>query len=464
MGETAEATSRTDAPIEGLPPGPRMPRALQDVATVTRLRPFLRRAQRRYGDIFTVRVHRFGNIVAVGDPELIKRTFTASPRTLYSGEGSALGPVLGINSLLVIDEQIHLRQRKLLLPPFHGERMRAYESTIERIATDELAQWREGEEFPVAPSTMRITLRAILVAVFGAHDEVLQRLEELVPRMTELGSALTPVPILHHDLGPLSPWGRFRRMRAEFDALCDDLIDEAKHDPELERRPDVLALMVQARHDDGSRMRNEEIRDQLMTMLAAGHETTAATLAWTVERLRRHPGVLARLVAEADAGGRDYRDATIREVQRLRPVIMFSIRIVKRPFELGGYVLPPGTRIALGGALTHYDERLFPDALRFSPERFLGRAPETYAWIPFGGGIRRCIGATFAHMEMDVVLRTLLRMWTLEPTTAPPERLKFRGVAYAPADGGLARVRRREPRALPARAVRERVTITVAPA
>lgn len=449
MQRTATTTTTTalDASraVEGLPPGPRYPRLLQDVATVTRLRPFLRAAQRRYGDLFTVRVHRFGNIVAVADPELIKRTFTASPRTLYAGEGSALGPVLGVNSLLVIDEQVHLRQRKLLLPPFHGERMKAYEPLIERIAREEIARWPEGVEFPVAPSTMRITLRAILVAVFGARDEVLDRLERLIPRLTELGSALTPFPLLHKDLGPLSPWGRFTRMRAEFDRLCDGLIEEARRDPELAERPDVLALMVQARTDDGAPMRDEEIRDQLMTMLAAGHETTAATLAWIVERLRRHPEVLARLVEEVDAGGRDYRDAVIREVQRLRPVIMFSIRIVKRPFALGGYVLPPGTRIALGGALTHYDERLFPDALRFWPERFLGRMPETYAWIPFGGGIRRCIGATFAHMEMEVVLRTILQTWTLAPTGAAAEKLKFRGVAYAPADGGLARVSRRRP-------------------
>jgi cytochrome P450 len=475
-------------PVEELPPGPRMPRTLQDIAAVTRLRPFLRRAQRRYGDVFTVRVHRFGNIVAVGDPELVKRTFTASATTLHSGEGSALGPVLGPNSLLTIDEDDHLRQRKLLLPPFHGERMRSYEATIERIAREEIADWPEGEEFPVAPTTMRITLRAILVAVFGAHDEVLARLEELVPRLTEQGSALAPVPILHRDLGPRSPWGRFRRMRAEFDALCDRLIDEAKRDPELELRPDVLALMVQARYEDGTAMSDPEIRDQLITMLAAGHETTAATLAWAVERLRRSPNVLEKLVAEVDAGGREYRDATVREVQRIRPVIMFSIRIVKKPFELGGYVLPPGTRIALAGALTHYDERLFPDPMRFSPERFVGRMPETYAWIPFGGGIRRCIGASFAHMEMEIVLRTILQTWELEPTSAPDEKLKFRGIAYAPRDGGLARVKRRAPReragveaaqaaaapreragataetaqAAPAR--RERVTITVAPA
>lgn len=441
-----------------LPPGPALPTTLQELGLVTRLRPYLRRCQRRYGDLFTVSIHGFGNIVVPGDPALIKRTFTASPVTLHSGESSPLGPVLGYNSLLVIDEDVHLRQRRLLLPPFHGERMKGYEQLIERITREEIERWPQERDFAVAPSTMRITLRAILVAVFGAHDTVLARLEELLPPHTTLGSALALLPPVQRDLGRWSPWGRFRRMRAEIDGLMDELIEEARRDPGLAERPDVLALLVQATHEDGSPMRDVEIRDQLMTMMAAGHETTAAQLAWAVERLRRNPDVLERLVAEVDDGGRELRDATIREVQRVRPVIMFTTRLVKEPFELGGYLLPPRTRIALAGALTHYDPRLFPDPFAFSPERFLGRKPETYAWLPFGGGIRRCIGATFAHMEMDVVLRTILQTWTLEPTTAPPERMKFRGIAHAPAGGGMARVRRRAA-AAPSRAALAPATV-----
>ena len=424
----------------GLPPGPSLPTTLQDVALVTRLRPFLRRCQRRHGDLFTVRVHHFGDIVVPADPALIKRTFTASPVALHSGEGSPLGPVLGANSLLVTDEDVHLRQRKLLLPPFHGQRMQRYEQLIETVTREEIAGWPHDREFPVAPSTMRITLRAILLAVFGARGEALERLEQLLPPLTTIGSALTLTPYLQHDLGPRSPWGRFKRLRAQVDAVCDELMAQARRDPDLAERSDVLALLVQATYEDGAPMRDAEIRDQLMTMLAAGHETTAAQLAWIVERLRRHPDVLERLVAEADAGGRELRDATIREVQRQRPVIMFTTRLVKEPFELGGFTLPPRTRIALAGALTHYDERLFPDPFAFSPERFVGRKPETYAWLPFGGGIRRCIGAAFAHMEMDVVLRTILQTYALAPTGAPPERMKFRGIAHTPARGGLARV------------------------
>jgi len=428
-----------------LPPGPPLPKLVQDAAALARLQPFLRRCQRRYGDLFTLRLHGFGNVVAVGDPALVKQVFLASPTTLHSGEGSPLGPILGANSLLVIDRDVHMRQRKLLLPPFHGERMKAYEPLIERIAQEQIAAWPEGEPFPVAPTTMRITLRAILQAVFGAQDDVLRRLQRLLPPFTALGSALTPFPQVHKDLGRRSPWGRFVRMRAEVDALCDRLIAEAKRDPALAERPDVLALLVQATHEDGAPMSNAEIRDQLMTMLAAGHETTAAQLAWAVERLRREPEALARLVAEADAGGRAWRDATIREVQRTRPVIMFTSRLAKEPYELGGHVLPRGTRIVLPAALTHYDARFFPQPARFDPQRFLDRKPDTYAWIPFGGGVRRCIGASFAHMEMDVVLRTIVRTWELLPAgpDEPSERLRFRGVAYAPSRGGEARVRRR---------------------
>jgi cytochrome P450 len=206
----------------------------------------------------------------------------------------------------------------------------------------------------------------------------------------------------------------------------------------------VLALMVLARHEDGQPMSNPEIRDELVTMIAAGHETTAHMLSWAIDRLRRHPELLQRLVEEADAGGKALREATIREVQRVRPVISFAGRFVRQPYELGGYRLPIGTRVLLAASLTHNDPRLFPLPERFDPDRFLGVVPDTYAWIPFGGGRRRCIGATFAHMELDVVLRTIFQRVELQPTIEPGERWTFRGVAWGPADGGQARVTRRE--------------------
>ena len=434
----------TTAVVDGLPPGPRMPMALQTLAMMTRQRPYLERQRRRYGTMFTVKIAALGRMVVLSDPELIKHTFKADPKTLHAGSRSPLRKVLGDNSLLGIDEDHHLEQRRLLLPPFKGQRMKAYESLIEEIAAEEIDRFPVGVEFPVNPAMMRITLRTILRAVFGATGAMLNELEELLPPWTEQGQHLSRFPQLHHDLGPWSPWGGFLRLRARIDAILDRLIQEARRDPALEERTDVLALMVQARRADGTVLTNAEIRDQLVTMLAAGHETTSHTLSWAVERLRRHPEALARLVEEVDAGGKPYRDAVIREVQRMRPVVSFAGRHTMQPFEVGGYRLPKGVLIGLSAGLTHYDPELFPEPERFLPERFLDKLPDTYSWIPFGGGIRRCIGATFAHMEMDVVLRVMLERVELLPTNAPDERWRFKGVAWSPAEGGKALIRRRQ--------------------
>jgi cytochrome P450 len=436
-----------DTVVDGVPPGPTMPMALQTLGMMTRQRPFLERLRRRHGNMFSINILGLGQMVVIADPELIKHTFMADPATLHAGSRSPLRRVLGDNSLLGIDEDHHMEQRKLLLPPFKGQRMKAYEPLIEEIAIAEVETWPVGVEFPTATSMQRITLRAILRAVFGAEGERLHELEALLPPWTEQGQQLSRFPQIHKDLGRFSPWGRFLALRAKVDAILDTLIEDARRDPELDARVDVLALMVQARRDDGSPLSDAEIRDQLVTMLAAGHETTAHTLSWAVERLRRHPDVLARLVAEVDAGGKALRDATIREVQRMRPVISFAGRHTMKPFEVGGYRLPKGVLIGLSAGLTHYDPSLFPHPDRFDPDRFLDTRPDTYAWIPFGGGIRRCIGATFAHMELDVVLRVILERVAFAPTDAPDEPWRFKGVAWSPAGGGMARITRRAVRA-----------------
>jgi cytochrome P450 len=432
--------------IDGVPPGPSSPMPFQTLGILTRQRPYLERQRRRYGNMFSINVLGLGKMVVLADPALIKHTFTADAKTLHAGSRSPLRKVLGDNSLLGIDEEHHMEQRKLLLPPFKGQRMKAYEPLIEEIAIDEIERWPVGVEFETAKSMQRITLRAILRAVFGASGARAAELEELLPSWTDQGQSLSRFPMLHKDLGPLSPWGRFLALRAKVDAILDTLIEDARRDPDVAERPDVLALMVQARRDDGSPLSNAEIRDQLVTMLAAGHETTAHTLSWSVERLRRHPEVLARLVAEVDAGGKELRDATIREVQRMRPVISFAGRHTMKPFEVGGYRLPPGVLIGLSAGLTHFDPNLFPHPDRFDPDRFLNARPDTYSWIPFGGGVRRCIGATFAHMELDVVLRVILERVSFAATTAPDEPWKFKGVAWSPAGGGKALVQRRPAR------------------
>jgi cytochrome P450 len=319
--------------------------------------------------------------------------------------------------------------------------MQKYESVVAEIAAEEIAQWPDGIELASDKPMQRITLRAILRAVFGAEGERLHALEGLIPRWTALGSRLVLAPWLQRSLGSRSPWSRFLALRAQLDTIFDELIAVAKADPQLEQRTDVLALLVQARHEDDTPMSNAEIRDELVTLLAAGHETTAHTLAWAIERIRRHPAVLARLVQEAAEGGKAYREATIREVQRSRPVIAFAGRVARKPFELGGYELQPHTRVLLAACLTHYDPALFAHPDRFDPDRFMGVVPDTYSWIPFGGGIRRCIGASFAHMEMDVVLRVLLQNAELMPTSAPDEPWAFRGVVWAPGEGGQVAVR-----------------------
>jgi cytochrome P450 len=290
---------------------------------------------------------------------------------------------------------------------------------------------------------MRITLGVILRAVFGAEGAELDQLRGLLPRMVALGSRLALLPVPRVELGGLSPWGRFRVMRRRYDAIVERLIATAR-DGDLDGRDDILATMLHSRYDDGSAMSHAEIADQLLTLLAAGHETTATTLAWAVERLRRHPRVLDALAGEVDAGGTALRLATIHEVQRTRPVIDIVGRQVKVDgLQIGRWTLPRGCAVLVSIALIHEDGSLFPDPKAFDPNRFLDAKPDLYQWIPFGGGTRRCLGAAFATMELNVVLRTMLRDFVLLPTAEPAERWHSRGVANAPGKGGVAVVRRR---------------------
>jgi cytochrome P450 len=407
----------------------------------------MRRMRDRYGDAFTVNVPIFGRCVVISDPAEIRQLFQAGPEVADNLDRN-LGRVLGRGSLFALTGEHHHRQRKLLVPPFHGRRLGAYEQIVEEETIRELATWPEGRPFATLPSMMRITINVILRAVFGAEGAELQWLREQLPRSVALGSWLAVLPVPRADWGP---WGKFRAMRREYDAIVGRLIARTENDPRLDERDDVLALMVQSRYDDGSRMSNSEIGDQLITLLSAGHETTATTLACAVERLRRHPAVLRELVAEADAGGSALREATITEVQRTRPVIDLVGRQVKaESLRLGRWTLPRGYPAGVSITLIHENATLFPDPLAFDPHRFMDAKPDLYQWIPFGGGT--CLGAAFANMEMNVVLRTMLREFSLVPAGEPGERWRSRGVANAPARGGVAVVRRRSrsPRAGPA--------------
>ncbi|MEV4706361.1 cytochrome P450 [Actinoplanes sp. NPDC049316] len=436
----------TTLPEAVLPDGPATPRLVQAVRFAAGRRRTMHRLRARYGSAFTVQSLNLGRMVMLADPAEVRELFQTPPEVADTPDAN-LGSVLGPGSFFAIRDEEHRRQRRLLTPPFHGRRLRAYESMIEQETRRETASWPEDRPFPVMPSTMRITLNVILRAVFGAEGADRDDLRELLPAIVRLGSVLAVLPAARVELGGHGPGARFRRYRQRYDAIVGRLIDRAAADPRLADRDDVLAMLLQSRYDDGSAMSRSQIADQLLTLLAAGHETTATTLAWTVERLRRHPGVLSRLVAEADDGGSALREATLIEVQRVRPVIEMTSRQVRaESLRLGRWTLPRGTVVTACIALLHDDETLFPNPDVFDPDRFVGARTDP-AWIPFGGGVRRCIGAAFATLEMNVVLRTLLRDFTFVPTAQRPERSHNRGIAVAPGKGGLAVVRRRRPEA-----------------
>lgn len=427
-----------------MPPGPRAPKLVQGLGFLMARRHGIGALSRRYGRTFSVRLPVLGRAVVVGEPALIKDIYTTS--TDLIGRAGTLGEAFGPGSTFSLDGNEHKQRRKLLVPPFHGKRMHGYESIIEEEVLREVAQWPQNREFAVLPSTMRITLNAILRAVFGAEGETLQELADLLPKGVGLGAKLAAAPpIARRDLGPWSPWGRVQRIRRRYDKIVSDLIAAALADPAFEQRSDVLSLLLQARYEDGSPIAHDHVADELLTLLAAGHETTATTLAWAIERIRRDPGLLARLAEEADAGGSDLRQATIWEVQRIRSVIDFTVREALKPIRLGPWVIPSGTIIVIGIGITHTDDANFADAKRFDPDRFLGARPETSTWMPYGGGVRRCPGAAFANMEMDVTLRTLLQKFKIFPTSTPNESVHSRGIATAPDKGGLIMVRARVP-------------------
>ncbi|WP_406230848.1 cytochrome P450 [Nocardia sp. NBC_01009] len=432
-------------PALKLPDGPSTPRIVQSLEILFGRSRAWRRMHDRFGSAFTIHMPRFGRVVVVSDPTEVKALFTAST-DVADNVAVNLGQFLGPGSLFSLQGEEHRKQRKLLTPPFHGRRLAVYESLIEEEAVREMASWPSEHEFATMDSMMRITLNVILRAVFGAEGKEFDELRELLPKLVLVGSALAAVPIPQRMLGRFGPWARFAAYRNRYDEIVGRLIDRASADEQIQDRDDVLAMMLQARYDDGSSMSRSEIADELLTLLTAGHETTATTLAWTIERLRRHPDMLNRLVAEADSGGSELREATLLEVQRVRPVIDATARTVRaESMQLGRWTLPRGQTVVVSIRLMHDNEELFPNARAFDPDRFVGVRPGTFSWIPFGGGARRCIGAAFATMEMNIVLRTLLRDFTLEPTDAPDERTHFRGVALVPAGKGRAVVRRRIP-------------------
>lgn len=450
---TAAPSSR--APVEPETPQPAETRTLpwvgspswvQTAQFLARPDLFLERNWRRHGDVFGARIKGFGTgrQVVIADPKLIEQVFRGSPRVLRLGE-VAKGPVIplaGPNSLLALDAPVHLAHRKVLNPPFHGKRMQAYAGIMAEAADRSLAEWPRARPFPLRPRFADITMDVIMRAVFGIeagsrHEELSAALLKMISSNLPLSLALT-FPALRRDFGPVRAWSQMLRAKARADALIYDEIATRRRVEDLEEREDILSMLLMARFEDGTPMSDEEIHDELVTMLLAGHETTATALAWTFDLLLHHPEVLARLREELAAGDESYLDAVVNESLRVRPVVATSQRVVSEPLEIDGYRFGAGLTILSAIWLVHRRPDLYPDPLEFRPERFLGVRPPTYEWIPFGGGVRRCIGANFAPMEMKVVVKQILTQAELAPARAELERPRNRVVLLAPRHGTMA--------------------------
>lgn len=431
--------------MTSLPPGPSTPKAVQRLEFLASRQQLVQRLTRRYGPAFTIDAPIFGPAVIVTDPDLARRVLLADPDDL-SARRPNLSRLLGSGSTFALDGPEHRQRRNLLGPPFHGKNVRAYEEVFADETRAEIAAWPDGRPFETLGPMLRITLNVILRTIFGARRAELDELRRMILSTVRLGSVLVmlPMPAPGSTLSSsrLAPWGWLAQRRARYEGIVDTLIEQLR--ASSAERAEVLSWLLHSSYDDGTMMSRKDIGDELLGLLVAGHETTAATLAWTFERISRHPQLLTELAAEADAGGTALRRATIREVQRTRTVIDFAARRVLVPgFPLGDWVIPRGHAVLVSIDQLHRNAHAFPDPYRFDPRRFLADGPSAFEWLPYGGGARRCPGSTFANLEMDVVLRTVLQHFTIEPTTEPGETARPRGIAFKPKRGGRIVVHRR---------------------
>ena len=450
MAAIPSALSRADVGDARLPPGPRLPSLVQVAQFIHDRLGVLERCAERYGEFFTLRFP-WETIVFTWNPESIKQVFSGDPAIYFAGQGNnILRPFLGDASVLLLDGAEHLRQRRLLLPPFHGERMLAYADLIRDITLAEIERWPRGQAFAVHPSMQEITLEVIMRAVFGMesgarHDALRGRLKQILDEGSR--SILVFLPFLQFDLGGLTPYARFKRQLAEVDRLLFDEIAERRANGNGAGRSDILSMMLEVVDEDGTPMTPQELRDELLTLLVAGHETSATSLAWVFYYLLRDPAVLERareelrrVVGEAAPSGAHiadlrYLDAVIKETARLRPIIVFVARALQQPVELGGHRLPAGITVAPCIYLTQRRADLYPEPERFRPERFLDAKQPPHEYFPFGGGVRRCLGMAFAQYEMKVVLATVLSRRTLALPPDSDVRPVRRAITIAPLDG-----------------------------
>ena len=452
MATAAAALELESAPPGALPPGPRLPALVQFLHSAFRPTAFLEECSRRFGDPFTLRIPGRPPLVMFSDPEAIREIFTGDPERLCAGQANdLLAPMLGQHSLLLLDGARHLRERRLMLPPFHGERMQAYGRVMREIADRSIDAWPVGRPFPIHERMQAITLDVILRTVFGLDEGVqLDRLRERLRRLMAFVSGtlgvLLLIPWLQRDLGPLTPGGRFARLAGEIDTILFAEIARLRSEG-VAGREDILSMLIAARDEDGQPMSDQELRDEMVTLLLAGHETTATSLAWAFHRLLGRPDVLGKLRAELGAVAGDgplepehvarleYLDAVVKETARLNPVVPNVGRRLQAPMRIGGHDLPAGVVASPCIYLTHRRPDLWPDPARFDPERFVGARPNPYAFFPFGGGVRRCLGAAFATYEMKVVLAEVLARVELRAAPGYRVRTVRRTVTLAPSGG-----------------------------
>jgi len=422
-----------------LPPEPSSSPLRQTLRWSFRPLPFMQECREKLGDSFSVKFLGFQTpMVMISDPEAIKALYTEREHGLPPGRDVVLTPIVGARSLLVLKGADHLAHRKLMLPPFHGERMRSFQPLVEEIVDAEIDSWPLGEEFAIHPHMQAITLEVILRVVFGvAEGPRLQRLRVMLTRvLEETASPFTQlIGLASRRFGGRGPWAKFEAQLNAVDELLYAEIAERRAEGGLEERDDILSVLMQARFEDGGAMSDTDLRDQLMTLLLAGHETTATALAWTFDLLLRHRDQLQRLRDSLEAGEDDYLRAAISESLRLRPVVPLAGRRLAKELRADGLTLPAGTDVTPAIWLAHTRADSYPEPFAFRPERFLEEGPDTYAWVPFGGGIRRCLGAAFAEFEMRIALREVLTRCELRKASPTPERIGRRNITLSPRDG-----------------------------
>lgn len=423
-------------------PGPKAPGWAQTAHFMARPDHFQERNWAAYGDVFRARIHGWGTgrAVFIADPAVIAAMFRASPHALRLGEiaGTAVTPIAGTDSILSLDAPKHLEHRKIVNPTLHGERMRAYTGIMAEAADRSMAEWPLNSPFALRPRFADITLDVMMGAIFGVepgagNGELGASVRALIEPESLAGALALNMPRLRRDIGPLHHWSRFERNRERADTLIYEEIERRKKAPDLEQREDILSILLRSPFSD------KEVHDELITLLVAGHETTATALAWTFDLLLHHPRVMKRLREELDAGDEEYLGAVVHEALRVRPVVVTSQRVVREEVELEGYRFEPGQTLLAAIWLVHRRQDLYgPDPYVFRPERFLGKRPGTYEWIPFGGGVRRCIGANLAPTEMRIVIKKVVQEMDLQPASPNLERPQNKVVLVAPKNGTMA--------------------------